>query len=69
MAKMFVTHDDGKLFQLEYSVCFWVLGDRRNPIGKRRFDTLAAAKRDAAMLRKKYHYGTSIFERHIPVSQ
>lgn len=65
--KTIVKHEDGKEFQVQYFVTFWVRGDRRNPINDRRHDTLAAAKRDASMLRKKYNYETMISESHIPV--
>lgn len=65
--KTIVKHEDGKLFQVEYIVTFWVRGDRRNPINDRRFDTLAAAKRDASMLHKKYNYDVIINTIHVPV--
>ena len=67
--KTIVKHDDGKLFQVEYIVTFWVRGDRRNPIGERRFGSLMEAERDTSMLRKKYRYETAICEKHIPVNQ
>ncbi|MBF1762648.1 MAG: hypothetical protein HXP18_01745 [Veillonella sp.] len=67
VVKIFVKHEDGKEFQVQYVVSFWVRGDRRNPINNRRHDTLTAGRRDASMLRKKYNYETMISESHIPV--
>lgn len=67
--KTFVTNSSGKKCQEMYDVIFWVPGNRRNPVGERRWESLKEAKGDAKMLREKYHYETSIIPILVPVAE
>lgn len=67
--KTFVTDSQGRKCQEMYDVVFWVPGNRRNPVGERRWESLNEAKDDAKMLHKKYHYETLISPMWVPVAE